>query len=220
VYKIDAADPAYLARAILELACSYDHEGNLPEALRYYVEATEAAIGTDRLAGVHAAASTAVLRSDEGDHAGALRDLHRLSCVIRSISHAYPHVYYEYANNLAVVLTRTGRIKEARQAIQVALASPLAPRYPEWHDTAREIEEAARTEPHRVTPTIKIAAATLAARPKQALHRLTKRPRRVLFIARVRFDLTGTEVPLRFSSRNIVSLLDRYVKTVRIRDRP
>jgi tetratricopeptide (TPR) repeat protein len=220
VRQADAARPAFLARVIQEIALTYDGEGNLQEALRYYAEASRAASGTDSLMSFQTTASTAVLRSLGGDNQRALRDLQRLFPVVRSISHAYPEIYYKYANNLAVVLSGAGRIEESRRVIQVALASPLATRFPEWHDTAREIEEAARSEPHRSAPTLKIAAASLPLRHKKQRPLPVKKPRSLPPICIVRFDLTGTEARFRFSSRNVVSLLERYVKTVRIRDRP
>jgi len=218
--RADGADPSYLARVILELACTYDYEGNVPEALWYYVEATKAATGTDSLTAVQAAAGMTLLRSDDGDHLGALQEFKRLFPIIRSVSHTYSHVYYEYANNLAVVLSKAGRIEEARHAVRVALASPLAPRFPEWSETASEIEEAARKESPKSAPTLKIAVAASSARLREAQHLRAAKPPRVLFVAVIKFVNTPVTVPPRYSNSHSVSLLGRYVKTVRIRDRP
>jgi tetratricopeptide (TPR) repeat protein len=219
--KADTAEPAFLGRVILEIACTYDCEGDLSEARRYYLEAAKAAGATDRLTSVQAAANTAVLRSEYGDHLGALQDMWRLFPVIKIASHTYPHIYYKYANNLAVVLSRAGRTDNSRRAIQVALASPLAPRFPEWHETAREIEEAARKEPRRNSPTLRITAAEVR-RPaaNQAPIRKTRDRNRILFIAVARRAKNAADNPIVSKNRRITSLLQRYVKTVRIRDRP
>jgi tetratricopeptide (TPR) repeat protein len=219
--RADSAEPAYVARIILEVACTYDLAGDLSEAVRYYAEAAKAASATDGLMAIQAAASLAVLRSEDGDHPGALQDLWRLFSVIRSISHTYPHVYYEYSNNLAVVLSRAGRTEDSRRAIRIALASPLAPRFPEWRDTAREIEEAARKEPRRESPTLRITAAEVR-RPaaNQAPVRKTRNRQGILFIATARRAKPAADNPIVSKNRCITSLLQRYVKTVRIRDRP
>jgi tetratricopeptide (TPR) repeat protein len=224
--RADRAEPPYVARIILALGCTYDLEGSLSEALRYYVEAAKAANGTDSLTAVQAAASMAVIRSEYGDHLGSLRDMRDLFSVIGSISHTYPHVYYEYANNLAVVLSRAGRTEEARQAIKVAVASPLAPQFPEWHDTAREIEEAARKEPRRESPTFRITAAEVR-RPAANQAPLRKTPLRktrnrqsIFLIAVAGRAKPAIDARIVSKNRRITSLLQRYVKTVRIRDRP
>jgi len=222
VRRADSAEPAYVARVILEVARTYDLAGDLPEAVRCYLQAAKAAAATDSLVAVQVAASMAVLRSDDGDHHGALRELERVFPIIASIYHTYPHLYYGYANNRAVVLSRAGRIEDSRRAIQVALASPLAPRFPEWHDTAREIEEAARKEPRRESPTFRITAAEVR-RPaaNQAPVRKTRDRQSILFIIAVaRRAKPAADNPIVSKNRRITSLLQRYVKTVRIRDRP
>jgi hypothetical protein len=222
IRRADGAGPTFLARVILEIACTYDRydrEGNVQEAMRYYTEAVKAASGTDSLMAFQAAASAAVLRSDCGDSQGALRDMQRLFPVVESISHTYPEIHYKFANNLAVVLSRAGRIEESRRAIQVALASPLAARFPEWRETAREIEEAARSEPHGSAPTLKIAVATLPVRHKEPRLRIKRQPG-LPFIRIVRFDLTNPLIPLRGWGRYVVSQLDRYVKIARVRAPP
>jgi tetratricopeptide (TPR) repeat protein len=215
----DSAAPAYVARIILEIAYTHDREANLSEALRYYVEAAAAARGTDRLIAAQAAAGMALLRSDDGDHLGSLHNLGRLFSAIGPISHAYPHLYYEYANNLAVVLSRAGRIEEARRAVRVALASPTSLRFPEWQETQEEIEKIARSEPHRIAPTLKPAVATLAVRHKEPRLRIKRQPG-LPFICIVRFDLTILQIPLWVWGRYVVSQLDRYVKIARVRAPP
>lgn len=43
-------------------------------------------------------------------------------------------------NTLAVERTEAGRLEEARNAPQIALASPFASAYPEWRKTREEIK--------------------------------------------------------------------------------
>jgi len=80
------------------------------------------------------------MRSFEGDHAGSLADLERLFPVMRSFATSYPEDYRYYLNNLAYELGQVGRLEEARAAINVALRSPYADRFPDWAETAQEIE--------------------------------------------------------------------------------
>jgi tetratricopeptide (TPR) repeat protein len=216
----DSAALPYVPRIILEVAGTYDREGELSEALRYYVEAAKVAVGTDGLMVIQAAESIALLRSDDGDHFGALQELERLVPIIGSVSHTYPHLYYEYLNNLAVVLNRAGRTEESRRAIRVALASPLSPRFPEWRETQREIEEAAQKEPRRSPATVTVVPA-LGERLKEAPARDLRKSPKTFVIVVVRLDRVGGIAPFRPASvRALASLLERYVKTVRIRDSP
>jgi hypothetical protein len=59
---------------------------------------------------------------------------------MRSFATSFPSDYCDYLNNLAYELGQVGRIEEARAAINVALRSPYADRFPDWHETAQEIE--------------------------------------------------------------------------------
>jgi tetratricopeptide (TPR) repeat protein len=214
--RASSIERPYIARVIVEIAQTYDLEGDLSEALRYYVEAMKAAKGTDGLAAVHAAANMALLRSDDGDHHGALRELERLFPIIGSTSYACPHLYYSYANNRAVVLSRAGRTEEARRSIRVALASPLAPRFPEWRDTAREIEEAARRVPsrkRRTQPGVQSASRVRrSGKPRGASS--SKAPLPPLTEAR------GVASRLRNWDRRRCDVIEQIMACVHPRDRP
>src|SRR5262249_32741460 len=82
----------------------------------------------------------ALTRSFEGDHKRSLADLERLFRVMRSFATSLPSDYCDYLNNLAYELGQVGRIDEARAAINVALRSPNADRFPDWAETARELD--------------------------------------------------------------------------------
>ena len=82
----------------------------------------------------------AVLKSREGDHQGALTDLEKLQPLAKEVCSQHPVLYYDHLNSLAVELGELGRIEEARNICQVALASPFAIAYPEWRETGKELE--------------------------------------------------------------------------------
>ncbi|HWX42874.1 MAG TPA: hypothetical protein VN345_17130 [Blastocatellia bacterium] len=153
----------YHPRIIVEIGFTYDNEGDISEALRYYVEADRAAGTRDPLARTQALWNIAFLRSLEGDHRGAVEQMEALFPLVRSLSHIYPSIYSEYLNNLAVVLCQAGLVERAGQAVDAALTSPFAARFPEWHETKREIAEAAAADPHKISPTLRLAPARLPA---------------------------------------------------------
>ncbi|HSF24288.1 MAG TPA: hypothetical protein VLE20_08690 [Blastocatellia bacterium] len=83
---------------------------------------------------------TAVIRSMEGDHQGALSDLEQMLPLARVVRSVQPYAYYDYLNTLAVEMCAVGRLEEAKNVSEIALASPFAPAYPEWRETHQEIE--------------------------------------------------------------------------------
>jgi tetratricopeptide (TPR) repeat protein len=159
----DYTAPEYLPRVILEIGATYDSQGDASEAVRYYLEADRAAETKDPLTRTQALWNVAFLRSLEGDHQGAVEQMEALFALVCSLSHVYPATYPEYLNNLAVVLCRAGLVERAERAVDAALASPFADRFPEWHETKTEIAEAAAAEPHKISPTLRIAPARLPA---------------------------------------------------------
>jgi hypothetical protein len=74
-----------------------------------------------------------------GDHRGALADYENLSPLVWIVGRQNPPYFYFYHNELAVELAEAGRLAEAEAALSVALASPFAHAYPEWHETRDEI---------------------------------------------------------------------------------
>jgi hypothetical protein len=218
IHLADTCNPDYLPRIILEIGKSYHSQDNHSEALRYYIEAAKAARHADALSHTQALWNVAMLDYDSGQHKDALKKFEALFPAVKSLSHRYPVLYYDYLNNLAALLNKGGRVQEARYAVKIALASPLAYRFPEWLETQKEIEEAAQKEPQRrpATATV-VAIAASRARPRKAPARATHRVQKTSGVIAARLDQAGTFILLIFPDADAVSLLKRYVKSVRIR---
>ena len=137
----------YTARAIQSLGVTFHARGEFESALKLYVEAADRAINKGRfdlLTAVYAQKNIVVLKSSNGDHAGALSDLERMLPLARRAAMIHPQVYYDYLNSIAVECSSLGRLTEARCASEVANASPIATAYPEWRDTFIEIRQKQR----------------------------------------------------------------------------
>lgn len=133
---------AYRARAFQTLGSIYHRLEQREEALRFYPEALRAASpenGGDPLTVLLTRLEISCLRSETGDHKGALADLESLSPFVRLLANRNPLYFYCYHNELAFELGELGRIAEAQAACAIALASPFAPAYPEWSATRDEI---------------------------------------------------------------------------------
>lgn len=137
----------YRARALKAIGGNHLDLGNCDEALCFFLEAGHAAspkYGGDLLTATLSQWMLAVIKSFNGDHKEALQDLERLSSAIRLLAIDQPFIYYSYANSLAVESGELGYMEMARTASRIALASPFACARPEWHETAKEIQQKAR----------------------------------------------------------------------------
>src|SRR5262249_33940021 len=128
-------------RVILQYAGTYLRAGDPKSAAYLYLEAARTSRGVDFLSHVQACRLLAVCRSIQGDHVGALSDLNRLWAGMQSIKCAYPVEYLQYLNSVAVELGALGQISEAKGVLQIPLSSSVAPRYPGWFETKRELDE-------------------------------------------------------------------------------
>jgi tetratricopeptide (TPR) repeat protein len=138
----DNAPLAYRARALQTLGAIYHAKGQLDETLRLYPEARRAASsenGRDLLTTLLVSMDIAGIKSEMGDHRGALADYENLSPLVQIVARQNPLYFYFYHNELAVEFAELGRITEAEAACAIALASPFATAYPEWRATPDEI---------------------------------------------------------------------------------
>ena len=139
----DNASSQYRARGMLALGTNSVAVGDCRTAMSFYREVVRILTRNrifDPMSFYVASRMTAVVRAVEGDHRGAIADLERMFPLVRMASSIRPYAYYDYLNTLAVELAETGRLEEARNASQIALASPFAGAYPDWRDTRDEIE--------------------------------------------------------------------------------
>lgn len=139
-------DPAFRAKALLTTGAILFEQNKLDESLRYRVQALRLASSNycEPLIIVEAQRAIAILKSIDGDHQGAVAGLERILPVARLIGKQRPLVYFDVLNSLAVELGEVGRIEEGFGALNIALASPFAVAYPEWHETRAELIERGR----------------------------------------------------------------------------
>jgi tetratricopeptide (TPR) repeat protein len=133
----------YRGRAIQTLGANHHDKGQLDEALRFQREALR--VASDKKAqGLQttllAHLEISHFKSDTGDHKGALAILESLSPLVQIVSRQSALYFYFYHNELAVEFGELGRIAEAQEASEIALASPYAPAYPNWAETRLELE--------------------------------------------------------------------------------
>jgi hypothetical protein len=130
----------YKTKALISRAGFEGHRGDIDRELYFYLEALKSA--SDISDYVNISRAIAVVKSKEGFHQSAMRDLESLGPVSK---YAEPLVYFDYLNSLAVELGETGRKAEARDVIRRVLASPYAPAYPEWQQTASDLKPSSRS---------------------------------------------------------------------------
>jgi tetratricopeptide (TPR) repeat protein len=134
-------------RALLTLGTVEECRGNYAEAARLHVEAMRAGRNLDPFTVAGAAIQLATIRGIEGDHAGSLYAFQNIGPLVWAVARHHPSLWPILQNSIAVELAELGRSAEARAAIAVALASPIAQAYPEFEATAAEIRQA---QPQRI----------------------------------------------------------------------
>jgi tetratricopeptide (TPR) repeat protein len=132
----------YQARALHALGAIEHALGRFDEAASFYAEAINANTGCDAFAIISTQFQFSAIKSLNGDHGKALNDLFSLWPVVKVAAKLHPHLWPTIHNEIAFELLQLGKIKEARQAAAIAVASPIARQYPEWQETAAEAEAA------------------------------------------------------------------------------
>jgi hypothetical protein len=126
----------YKSQALLSLGTFEIHQSEPERALYFYTEALKNSPTISDYIGASLAIS--VTKAIEGFRRLALKDMERLLPIIK---YAEPRLYYDFLNSYAVELIEAGRRQEARNISHIVIASPFAPAYSEWQDTADELRE-------------------------------------------------------------------------------
>lgn len=124
----------YKAKALASRGTFDWYKGNNESALFFYVEALKASPTVSEY--IDLSKAIAVLKSQEGFHKSAVKDLEKLLPIVRL---AEPLVRYEFLNSYAVELSNAGRSTEAESASLIATSSPFGRFYPEWQETLSRI---------------------------------------------------------------------------------
>ncbi|HYP25523.1 MAG TPA: hypothetical protein VE262_02295 [Blastocatellia bacterium] len=139
------AAPRISTRALQSLGVVCRYNGDIREAARLYnrsIERAASAHSADLVTVVNATLARSEIISTEGDHGRALDELRAVKPAVELLAQVYPVYAPMLANEVAFELLQTGRIEDARNFALYALASPFAPRFPNWAETAQEIEQA------------------------------------------------------------------------------
>lgn len=129
----DVLPMRYRAKAMLLLAAINGAKRNPEQELYFFTESLKI-----NPFNVQALRGIAVLKAKEGYHPRALKELEQLYPLARFAS---PRIYFDYMNSLAVELSEAGRLEEASNVSGLVVASPFAPRYPEYRETYSEINQ-------------------------------------------------------------------------------
>lgn len=127
-------------RARLALGSNLIEQGDVTGALGLYQSAGREATGCPLLTFCNAL-MIAVAHGLTGRHSEAIEILNRLSGLARYVGRVYPAYRLDWFNSVAVELNATGHTDEARKVLAPALTSPFARAYPEWCETAQEINQ-------------------------------------------------------------------------------
>jgi tetratricopeptide (TPR) repeat protein len=138
--KIIEQTRTYKTKALFSRAAIEGFHGDITRAIYFYNEALKTSPSISEY--VDLVRSIAVLKSAEGFHKSALRDLESLEPLIR---HVEPRLYFDFLNSYSIELAEAGRKDEARNIIKQVVASPFAFAYPEWLETARDLRTASRS---------------------------------------------------------------------------
>jgi len=165
----------YKARAIQSLGIIYRRDGNNSEAARLYHQSVRFSEG-DIVTVIRAGMTLAEIHSSEGDHLRSLDHLRALRPAIEVVARVAPVYLPLWANDVAIDLAGLGRVEEARKFAAFAVSSPFAQAWPEWLETAQEIEQARES--------IAAHRSILRAAVREIFPQRTKHAPRTLFLIR------------------------------------
>lgn len=123
------------ARALVSLGSFTVESGDIGQA--YYCFKNARRLAGDPLTALQSLRMSAVLLSLSGQHQKALDALGRTGALTRIIPRGHP-VCLDLQNSVAVELIALGQARAAVSVLQSVMLSPVATRYAEWVDTAKQ----------------------------------------------------------------------------------
>lgn len=134
------------SRALLALGSNHLEAGCREQAVLFYQKAAQ--INTCPLNLFCSSLMSIAAKS------GGLDELNRLSPLARYVGRVYPAYQCEYLNSVAVGLHEAGHSEEAGKLIKLVITSPFVSAYPEWGETASEIEQSQSTGAQVAVPSM------------------------------------------------------------------
>jgi hypothetical protein len=143
-FAADTALPYYRGKAMLSLAAVSAHSKKPDAELYFFTETLNEALKTSGNVTICLSAfqGIAVQKAKQGYHRQALKDLEN---ILPGIKYASAYTYFDILNSYAVELGEVGRVTEAINIARIVLASPFALAYPEWQQTAADLQVQARS---------------------------------------------------------------------------
>jgi hypothetical protein len=138
--KIIDQTSVYKVKALLSKAAFEGYQDNTTSELYFFNEALKHAPTISE--SIEISKAIAVIKAKERFHRSAVRDLENLIPIIK---YAEPLACCDVLNSYAVELGEVGRLHEARNVSRIVIASPFAPAYPEWRETAEDLKPANRS---------------------------------------------------------------------------
>jgi hypothetical protein len=147
------APPAVQSAAILALGLKALSSNQLDDAKKLLTESYRISVVNNcaPITAVQTKSALSNLYSLQGNHQASALILEGLLPDILILGKAFPAFSGVEFNNYAYELNQLGQFQKATQIINTALSSPYASAYPEWQETAREIEEAQTQSRHNHT---------------------------------------------------------------------
>ena len=133
---IEEANQAYKDKALLTLGAIEQSEQNIDEAMRLRFAASKSQFLPIH---VEAAIGIASILGAQGEHPKAIEHLERVLPLLSKLGNV--PLPFDVLNSYATELAEIGKIELASKVITPVIISPYTSSYPNWPETAREIQE-------------------------------------------------------------------------------
>lgn len=136
----------YQGRTLHALGTTLNKQGRTDAAQAFFVAAARLA-PNDLLVLAESHWEIANIRAREGSPQRALRDFERIGPLVRILGNQYPRLRFDFLNDVAFALGEACQVEEALRLSSIPASSPLAPSFPYWIETKRELEEKREATP-------------------------------------------------------------------------